>query len=350
MTELPVLFRDEHRFRQQFVNGLEQMLASHEGLGVFILVLANATYDKAIWRRLGPVLEARFDQTAARMREILRAGRQPDGAEDDVAVFLKLMAVGFDELPLTRFRGVGRFELQFNLLRALRPPRMAGATVNQVFQPFSPEGFHFNRPFLKKEVLWSGELLGRNSRLLYNKFPFAHLHGLLVIEPEANKPQYLAQDDHQMAWELCERAAHHLPGVGFGYNSYGAYASVNHQHFQMFCHPGSGYPVEASCWRHNGGGEVYPVSCMRLDDMSRAWHEIAGLHEQNRAYNLLYRPGCVYLMTRRFQGEYAHSHWTSGFAWSELAGSVTTFNSEDFERITAQELGAEMERLSAHPL
>ena len=41
MSELPGIFRDAGQLRQRFVDGLEQMLADHEGLGVFILVLAK---------------------------------------------------------------------------------------------------------------------------------------------------------------------------------------------------------------------------------------------------------------------------------------------------------------------
>ena len=345
MDELPDLFRDPDRLQQRFVDGLQQMLERHEGLGVFILVLANATYDPGLYQRLAPALKTRFGRAASRMRETLRAGRQSADAPDDVLVFLKLMALGLDDLPLTAFRSVDGFQLQFNLLRALRPPRMANTRVERVFAPFDPEGFHFNKPFLRREILWEGELGGRHSRLFYNKFPFARLHGLLVIEPEANRPQYLTQDDHQLVWDLLTQAGQDNPGLGFGYNSHGAYASINHQHFQMFCDP-AGYPVESDRWRHNGGAEVYPLECQRLGDMTEAWQRILALHEQNRAYNLLYRPGCLYLVPRRFQGDYRHSGWTGGFAWSELAGAVTVFNGDDFAGLDGQAIRAEMQRMT----
>jgi len=350
MDELPAIFRIPGQLEQRFGDGLERMLESHDGLGVFILVLANALYDESIHRRLDTALVQRFVQAADALRETLRAGRQPGDAADDVDVFLRLMAVGLGEMPLTRFRNAGRFQLQFNLLRALRPPRMAGARVKQVFQPFDEQGFHFNRPFLLKEVLWTGRLLGRECRLLYNKFPFAHLHALLVIEPEANRPQYLAEADHRLVWDLCSQGGRVLPGLGFGYNSYGAYASVNHQHFQMFHHRGAGYPVESPCWRHNGGGEAYPLECMRLTASEAAWTAVAGLQQHNQPFNLLYRPGCAYLLPRRFQGDYRQAPWTSGFAWSELAGSVTTFNSEDFQQLDEQAIASEMAQLSPQPL
>ena len=407
MTELPALYRDEAVLRQTFAEGLERMLAHHPGLGVFILVLANANHDARPYPLLSEALAARFARLAQAMRETLAAGRQPADAPDDVLVFLKLMALGLDALPPTASRDSGNFRLQFNLLRALRPPRMADARVERLFQPFDPDGFHFNRPFLKlmalgldalpptasrdsgnfrlqfnllralrpprmadarverlfqpfdpdgfhfnrpflrKEVLWEGGLLGRDARLLYNKFPFARLHGLLVIEPEALHPQYLAHDEHQLVWALCERAGTALPGIGFGYNSYGAYASVNHQHFQQFClEPDQAYPVEAAHWRHNGGGRDYPLPCRCFRDPDAAWRAIADLHQANRAYNLLYRPGRLYLMPRRFQGHYVHSAWTGGFAWAELAGAVTTFNAEDFESLDDAAIRAELARMA----
>ncbi len=349
MSDLPDLFREMDQLRQRFEEGLEQLLEANHGLGVFILVLANASYDAAIHPRLIGRLEQRFERAATTLRATLRAGRQAGDAADDVDVFLRLMALGLHELPLTRFRDVGRFQLQFNLLRALRPPRMASARVERVFQPFDPNGFHFNRPFLMKEVLWEGHLLKRDCRLLYNKFPFAHLHALLVVEPESNTPQFLSEDDHQLVWDLCEHAGVALPGLGFGYNSYGAYASVNHQHFQMFVHPGNGYPVEAGRWQHNGGGEAYPLACERFQDCGEAWRALSGLQEQNRAFNLLYRPGCVYVLMRRVQGSYQHSPWTSGFAWSELAGSLTTFNEQDFRNLDEQAISGEMALLNLPP-
>jgi len=342
MSELPGLFREPGQLRQRFEEGLEQLLEAHQGLGVFILVLANASYDARIHPRLIGRLEQRFELAATQLRATLRAGRQPNDAADDVDVYLKLMALGLHELPLTRFRDTGRFQLQFNLLRALRPPRMASTRVERVFQPFDSNGFHFNRPFLQKEVLWEGRLLNRDCRLLYNKFPFAHLHGLLVVEPESNTSQFLSEDDHQLVWDLCERGGVGLPGLGFGYNSYGAYASVNHQHFQLFVHPGSGYPVEADHWQHNGGAETYPLACERFDDCVEAWRTLSALQEQNRAFNLLYRPGCVYVLMRRFQGDYQHSPWTSGFAWSEVAGSLTTFNEQDFLQLDEDAISREM--------
>lgn len=347
MSELPPLFRDRASFHAVFVSGLERMLDAHDGLGVFILVLANAGFDPLIQERLQAALRRRFEDLSEVQRDLLRAGRRLPDAPDDVDVFLRLMALGLEDLPPTRFRQVGPWQLQYNLLRALRPPRMANVVVESLRKPFDADSFHFNKPFLQKEILWEGALLGRPVRLLYNKFPFAPLHGLLVIEPYAERPQLLGEGEHRLVWNLCEQAGQDLPGLGVGYNSYGAYASVNHQHFQMFVlEAGQRFPVEAPEWRHNGGDRPYPVACSCHTDIGQAWEGLEGLHAADQAYNLLYRPGRLYVMPRRFQGSYRHAGWTGGFAWSELSGSITTFNGDDFQALNATTIEAEMAKLA----
>ncbi|RMG37089.1 MAG: hypothetical protein D6720_03785 [Gammaproteobacteria bacterium] len=346
MTELPSLFLDRESFQAAFVSGLECMLHRHDGLGVFILVLANASFDPLVQKRLRADLMRRFDQCSGTLRDALREGRRSPDASDDVDVFLRLMALGLEAVTPTRFRRVGPWRLQYNLVRALRPPRMAKTAVSSLRQPFDAAGFHFNKAFLRKEVFWEGDLLGWPARLLYNKFPFAPLHGLLVLDPAAERPQLLSEDAHRRVWALSECVGDRMPGFGAGYNSYGAYASVNHQHFQTFIlEAGAGFPVESSHWRHNGGAQAYPVACTRHTDVDRAWSQLEELHLADQAYNLLYRPGCLYVLPRGFQGSYRHADWTGGFAWSELAGSITTFNEEEFEALDPETIEAEFAKL-----
>jgi len=345
MTDLPQVFRSEQALRGGFAEGLARMLAGDPGLGVFILVLANATYDSKIHQRLQGRLRERFDELADVVRDELRAGRPLTAAPDDVLVFLKLMAVGLERLEPARTRRAGAFELQFNPLRAYRPPRMSGSAVTRLYSPYDPNGFHFNKPFLQKEIFWSGEIGQHRCRLLYNKFPFAELHGLLVIDAQDNKPQWLTEADHAAVWRITRLLGRNLPGVGFGYNSQGAFASVNHQHLQMFVRSGGCYPVEAGQWQHNGGDRTYPLACEVYQDVDAAWEHLHRLHESNTAYNLLYRPGRMYLLARRFQGSYQHAGWTGGFAWSEVCGAVTTYNSGDFAKLDEDAVFAEMAKL-----
>ena len=343
---LPELFENENRFRHAFSRGLEELL-HHEQLGSFILVLANAIYDEGLWTQLQPAISRRFEQLASQVRQALSDGRRLEQAPDDVLVFLKLMAVGLDNLQVTRFRKTGPWQLQYNQLRAFRPARMSDDIVNDLHAPFDNNAFHFNKPFLRREIIWEGELLGHHCRLLYNKFPFAPLHGILVMEPDERHPQYLGKFAHEYLWQLLEALGEQLPDCGFGYNSRGACSSVNHQHVQTYAGKTGGYPIEESMWKHNGGSRPWPLPCDVFDNAEDAWHFIEDLHQRNQAYNLLYRPGRLFVIQRAMQGHYQHADWATGFAWAETAGAITLFNGEDFASLKEDAIQAELEKLRA---
>jgi hypothetical protein len=338
------IFQSVEQFGAAFTVGLDTML-EHEGLGVFILVCANAGFDSRIQQRLSDRLRKRFDIYSEQYRDALRQGRTLPDADDDVLVFLKMMAIGFDALQPTQRRTEGPWELQFNQLRAFRPPRMANTRVETLHLPFNENGFHFNKSFLRKECFWSGELQGREVELLYNKFPFVDFHGLLVPQREHNAPQYLTHDDHRYMWRVSEELGQTLPGVGFGYNAYGAFASVNHLHFQMFLREAP-LPVQQGRWLHNGGAEPYPTRLERFDNVEAAWRYIETMHGSGDSYNLLYLPGEIYCLPRRIQGSYQHSPWTGGFAWYEMCGGIVSFSKEDFLHLSESMIEAEFARLT----
>ena len=342
---LPEPFQSLGALEQGFIAGLERQL-QNPSLGAYILVLANASFDAGIWKKLAGPLAERFKTLAQGVSTELRAGRQPDVPEDDLLVFLKLMAMGFDAVTSTEFRRIAPWQLQFNPLRALRPARASGLQVAGCKPPaFNRLGFHFNKPFLEPEILWEGRLLGRQTRLFYNKFPFAPLHSLLVPEPEREQVQWLSQEMHHYAWHLAESLGQGLPGAGIAYNSYGAHASVNHLHFQMVVRP-EPLPVQSPTWRHNGGEADYPIPCQVFASPLDAWFCIDHLHQAGTAYNLLYLPGRLYCLPRRAQGSHVLPAWTAGFAWHEVAGGVTTFRRDDFEGLAAGDVAAELTRLA----
>lgn len=339
---LPAPFNSTREFRAAFVRGLSDMLVEDD-LGTLILVMANATIDKNIKHILHERLATRFLEFEAEFKNQL----QPEKVypADDLDVFRKLLEVGFENLQITQCCKSGCWELQYNQMRGFRPSRAASQKIEGLIQPFNPDGFHFNKPFLHKEILWEGELLGRSCRLLYNKFPFAELHGLLVLDAEQEYPQFMRAADHEFIWALVQRLGQQMQGVGFAYNAYGAYASINHQHFQMYVRDGGRYPIEHAHWQHRGGKEAYPLGCFHFVDPLEAWAMIESMHDLGQSYNLLYRPGGLYILPRRTQGSYEHSDWTQGFAWAEAAGSITAFSQEDFERLTAADIHEELARL-----
>jgi hypothetical protein len=336
----PTLFQSQAALQQAFGDGLAAMLAN-DGLGTFILVLANAASEPALWERLSEPLGVRYAQLAERHA----GGALADAPADDLAVFEQLLVLGFERLQPVVHGQAGPWRLQFNQLRSLRPPRASDQRIEQLQRPFDPAGFHFNKPFLRKEVLWEGELLGLRTRWLYNKFPFAPLHTLLVLQPDEQRPQWLAERHHRTLWELTAFLGERLPGLGFGYNAYGAYASVNHQHLQGYVQDAEGFPVELPCWHHNGGTRPYPLACQRHQDPDAAWAAIAALHAANTPYNLLYRPGRIYVLPRAFQGSYRHADWTAGFAWAEVCGSFTLFEAAKMAALDGAAIEAELLKL-----
>lgn len=337
------IFDSAEALHDAFAAGLDKML-ENDGLGVFILVCANAGFDPQLWLGLEEKLRNRFEHHAAQYRDALQNGSTLPDADDDVMVFLKMLAIGFESLQLTERRKAGPWELQFNQLRSFRPPRMAHKTVETLHEPFNENGFHFNKPFLRKECFWEGELEGREVELLYNKFPFVDHHGLLVPQREHNAPQYLTHDDHRYLWRVCEHLGETLPEIAFGYNAYGAFASVNHLHFQMSMRR-QPLPVQLPHWQHNGGDIPYPSDCHRFDDMETAWDFIDRLHIVNTTYNLLYVPGALYVLSRHMQGSYSHAEWTGGFAWYEMCGGAVTFNREHYDRLSQGDIENEMKQV-----
>ena len=337
-------FRSLRALEQDFADGLLAMLEKHRGLGVYILVLANAAYDPRLWQRLSPALAVRHDELARTLRDALREGRQIDEPDDDVSVFLKLDAIGFGRVGLMESRRAGPWQVAFNPVRALRPPRISGTAFDALLRPFDGGGFHFNKPFLMKEVLWEGELAGAQVRMLYNKFPFARLHGLLVPEPLREAPQFLTAEAHAWAWEVCATAA--VPGLCLGYNSYGAGASVNHLHFQSFVQTAP-LPIQDARFAHNGGTTPYPLACQHLTERAEAWDALERLHRRDTPYNLVYSQTGMHLVARTPQDAPCLNARVRGYGWSEMAGVVTRFSRKEYEGFGAPDFADELALFAA---
>ena len=337
MTSRPSPFASSAALEPAFAEGLAAMLEQHAGLGVYILVLANAAYDPALWARLSPALSARHAELAATLTATLRSGRKLSEPDDDVLVFLKLHAIGFEHLQQLESRRAGPWEILFNPLRALRPPRTSGLKFETLRCPFDATSFHFNKPFLAKEIFGEGELAGKAARLLYNKFPFARLHGLLVPDPLQQTPQYLSLELHEWAWRICTESA--VAGLCLGYNSYGAGASVNHLHFQSFVRD-QPLPVQDARFAHNGGDQHYPLPCLRFTDAESAWFHLDQLHQTHTPYNLIYSQGCLHCIARVPQDSAQLSDPIRGYGWSEMAGVVTLFSREAFDRLSTADFEA----------
>lgn len=342
MSDYP--FASMQSFQQAFTSGLAGLL--HKGgLGPFILVCANASFDRRVGAATAEGLASLYQSLSEEYVDALTNGKPIPVVEEDLLVFLKLHAVGFDRLQPTEARIAGPWEVQFNQLRSFRPKRITTQVPGSLKVAFDVNGFHFNKPFMQKESFWAGSLCGREATLYYNKYPFTDFHGLLVLEREAGLQQFLSEENHHYLWQTTRELGRTLAGSGFGYNSLGAFASVNHLHFQMFVKP-AGFPVMQQHWQHNGGSVPYPADCVAFETPDAAWEFLSELHAGDTPYNLLYSSGRVYVFARRKQGTYAQPEWTSGFSWHELAGGMITFNREAYEQLKQKDIEHELAQLA----
>ncbi len=314
------------QFKNLFVEKLKAMLSMDE-LGAFILVLANSRQDVSLSRRLEVNLKQNFVDLKRRYEQGLLTA-----AEDDLDVFRQLLEQDIHDLPVWQTRQVGDWEINYNAMRALRPARSSAEVFTSIKGEFNDNQFHFNKPFLKPEILWEDQHEGFKLRVLYNKFPFSPYHLLIVVSAEEKQSQYLNAEIHQYVCSLVDHAQNSLPGFGVAYNSFAAGASVNHLHFQGFIREAT-FPLEQAQWRHNGGDKGYPVNCFVSESAHQSWQFIEQLHQRNQAYNCLYRKGRYYILPRAFQGTVALPEWLKGCGWLDLCGVMTVSDKATFTAI-----------------
>ena len=79
-----------------------------------------------------------------------------------------------------------------------------------------------------------------------------------------------------------------------------------------------------------------------------AWATLSRLHELRQPYNLIYRPGVLYVVLRAAQGTVAAADWSMGFAWAELAGAITLSDAQVFATIGNDDVTTQMACHAAH--
>ena len=329
-------------FQQHFESRLGEMLSPDE-LGAFILVLANSMQDKQLHQGLMPRLKTLFTE----LQDRYKAGKL-QGAEDDLQVFGALYESGIDHFSTWETRQLTPWQSAYNPLRALRPARAAKDSFVHINRPFNEQAFHFDKPFLQPEIMAEEDFNGRTLRVMFHKFPFAPYHLLLLLEASAHLPQYLDTTSHELFWTLTEKINSGLPGIAIAYNSLGAGASINHQHTHAFIQQ-TPLAIEQPDWRHNGGTEKYPINCHRIDSVRESGQLIEEFHASNQPFNLLYRPGCCYLIPRKPQGTQPVPDWMQGAAWYEVSGAFNLADQEQFLSLKADQITKGLELLSLRP-
>lgn len=315
--------KDLNQFKTLFVNQLKNMLSDDE-LGAFILVLANSHQDVFLNNELKDDLRKTF----VALKKNFFAGKIK-ATQDDVDVFNQLLDLELDDVPVWHSKNIAEWCIVYNAMRKLRPARSSSEILSSIKLPYDETKFHFNKPFLKPEILWEGDYKGLCSRVLFNKFPFSDYHLIIVPAPERNSSQLLTQEMHQYAFSLVEEMTCVLPGFGIGFNSLAAGASVNHFHFQGFVREQK-FSIEKSCWSFKAGSIDYPLSVKCFSDEQHSWKYIEALTEKDIAFNCLYRGDACYVVPRKYQGTVTLPDWLSGAGWLDVAGSITVSDENTF--------------------
>ncbi len=330
------IFSNKESFRHAFEQGLVSLLDNDE-LGLFILVLANASFDKHVHDYTEQALLVKYHKLRRYYYHAIIEGQPLKAPEDDVLVFLKLLTISIDSIRPTEFRYEETWEMQFNHLRSLKPSRVGSHKSCEIQLDYDENGFNFNKEFLQKEIFWDGKILNKSMSIFYNKFPFARFHSLLVPEKEAQINQFLTAEYNQYIWDVTQLLSETLPGVGIAYNSYGAFCSVNHLHFHLFIKDHA-LPITHSKWTHNGGEVDYPLQCEVFNHYQNAWEFIDQLNRKHIAYNLIYQEQKLFCIVRKHQCETELPNWSAGLGWYEVSGGFTTFNHTDFNQMKSEEL------------
>ncbi|MFV2004893.1 MAG: hypothetical protein ACC650_06775 [Gammaproteobacteria bacterium] len=331
--------KDFEQFKNRFVTQLRDMLSDDEP-GVFILVLANSQQDKFLSDALNKSLENTFTALKNNFSVVSQHSTQ-----DDINIFIKLQDISLKDTPLWQSKTIDHWEVVFNAMRQLRPARVSTRTFASIKQDFDDSEFHFNKPFLKPEILWEGECQDKRVRVLYNKFPFCDYHLLLAVSPEENSSQLLEREIHQYIFSLIQNGAKIFPGFGVGFNSLAAGASVNHLHFQGFIREGL-FPIENDVWKHNGGDKDYPLQVKVFTDAETSWQYINQLTEKDLAFNCLYRQHACYVIPRKYQGTVELPDWLQGAGWLDVSGVMTVSDEQTFSSIDQQSVTRALRLLS----
>jgi hypothetical protein len=318
-------------FQHQFINALRNMLSPEE-VGAFVLVLANSLQDEALCDGLKNNIASMFRELQSKIQT-----NDLVVTDDDRAVFQALERCGIESFGVWQSALKDPWEIMFNPIRALRPARASNVQFDVIRRSFDTNSFNFNKVFLQQEILWEGYWQQTPLRVLYNKFPVVPCHLIIVPDPQQQLPQYLTAAYHNMMWQLLLQQQTRLPGLGAGYNSLGACASVNQLHFQGFMREAS-LPIELHRWRHNGGDDPYPMNCIVFDSAQACWRKIDEYQQHNQPYNLLYRPGRCYVLPRIPQGGDTVLPRVRGAGWIEQCGVFNVADRAELESVSAAEL------------
>jgi ATP adenylyltransferase/5',5'''-P-1,P-4-tetraphosphate phosphorylase II len=329
---LPDIFKSQTKFKEAYdgylLNLLKKKITLNE-LGILILLSAHASFNTDLQKKAGSKLDTIYKNISKEINNI------PENLKnDDYELVCKIIEKGRNNIQDVIFKKVNNlWQAQYNQLRTFKPRRTATQEIDSVYKKFDKNAFNFNKPFLKTERFKKCKYDGMDISLFYNKFPFVPSHTLLVPEQEKNHPQFLRKRFHYFVFDLIKN----LDGFAMGYNSVGAFASVNHLHFQLFTEI-EPLPVCNNLWKHNGGRKEYPSKCFVFESKEKSWKMISYLYTKNIPYNILYTKKKTFIFPMNFQKNHKKTIFPLGFAWIELSGSFINVTKKDFKRLNERQI------------
>eukprot|EP00798_Chlamydomonas_sp_ICE-L_P007039 gene7039-133_t len=275
------------------------------------------------------------------------------------------------------------FVAQLNEGRATQK-RPTEFRVDQVVQPFDNSKFNFSKAYMR-EVLFMFESTSTDSKLiesssahdspsvvLINVSPIEFGHVLLVPRVNDCIQQLVDPDTAHMALRFAMEAAN--PFFRVGYNSLGAYATINHLHFQAYylaapfpCERATTRPLDGSMKRKRGGVRIsrtvnYPVNgfVLEVKDSMLEMAQVLGqaclnMQAANIPHNILICdsgsrvflwPQCY--AERQAAGTVPEDVLETGVnpACFEIAGHMVLKRKEDYETMTQEHAWKMLEQVS----
>lgn len=116
-----------------------------------------------------------------------------------------------------------------------RPPQ----TITSIVQPFDETAFNFNKVHECEHLLKCHSQLSTQPRatglttLLINNSPLTKYHTLICPRLNENLPQIITKECIELAIDMVTGLNNRSYRIG--YNSMGAFASVNHLHMHLVC-------------------------------------------------------------------------------------------------------------------
>lgn len=308
-------------------------MLNKDELGSFILVLANSMQDQQLFKSLTPELKMTFGA--------IKNNKNLSSSPDDLHILNSLTAQNISQYSAWAIRNLNHWQCAFNPFRSLRPERSSKDTFTSLRHPFNDDAFHFSKPFLRPEILSEERFEDLDLQVMYQKFPFAPYHLLIVLHAAIRLPQSLNKKNHFQIYSLAAHMHQRIQGFKLAYNSLGAGASVNQLHIHS-CINETPLAIESSDFTHNSGNTNYPIPLTRTSSAKDSWALIEQYHSINQPYNLLYSGDYCYVIPRKPQGSVISASWLSNMGWYEACGGFNLHDSDDYQNLTTVDIQSEL--------